>query len=106
MADLYDPLELDKSNYAQALREIAEHPMDDHPPEPPHPLEANQAVRPVLDFIEQEELKIVQRYRVTSEASPENPYMQFNEGMMLRLEVIVGLTLLYVRQHPEILNQQ
>ena len=72
---------------------------DDQDEEPTHPILNEKRIREILGYLQQEEEKLIHGYKIQSEASPENPYFRFNEGLELRPEVAIAFVLKYLREN-------
>ncbi len=93
----YDPLDIYKSKFAEFLRETAKRGFFAKPlKEPPYPLLADKKVRRIMAHIKREDKKLMRSYDIHRQ----NPYLHFNEGTMLRTEVIVALVMRYMERRP------
>ncbi len=101
-----DPYLLDSTDFARFVRadqESLSSEDDDIPAEPPHPLLENPHVRGMCEYLESRRSNLRQ-LRKPNGGMSDDPYFEFNEGLMVRPEVIAMFCLEYCRAHPEILT--
>ncbi len=97
-----DPFHLDGGPYARTLHRIEQDFIAlkrSVPNEPRHPLLKDRAVAVLVRHLEKFERGLDSR---GSHMHLGDAYYEFNEGMVLRLPVLVKVILDYVRKHPEV----
>jgi len=100
-----DPYNLDQTELAQAMRVIRSNPVaDDLPDEPEHPLCNSAAIAAIYDHVQQMKNQLW-KTRYPDGSMVEDAYFMFDEGLLLRPEIVAQMTLDYLREHPELLAQ-
>ena len=103
-----DPYDLDDSDFVRTLLEIDRAMRDDEddiPEEPPHPLASVPHVSALCAHLQTRKRALFQA-RKPNGGMGEDAYFVFNEGLMLRPEVVAKMVIDYVKEHPEILSAQ
>ena len=95
-----DPYNLDKTKFAKQLR--LGKPVNDED----HPLRKYPEIKTLCHIIQSTDKELSPNRGITSEAAPEDPYYSSNEGMKLRLEVIVALLLGFLERYPETIENK
>ena len=101
-----DPYNLDNTEFAKVVKQINVTPVgDDAPDEPEHPLRSDKAVVGLCDYLHQKTNELFEARKPDGGMS-HDAYFQFNEGLMLRPEVVAKIMLDYIKQHSEIITVQ
>ncbi|MEX1112037.1 MAG: hypothetical protein WEC84_01120 [Candidatus Andersenbacteria bacterium] len=99
-----DPFDLDQTEFAKTIHKIGSEPHDELPEEPPHPLCESALVAMLSDHLRQMNRELYETRKPNGDMS-EDAYFMFDEGLMLRTEVIAALAIQYLREHPELLDK-
>ena len=83
-----DPFNLDHTEFAEALRRRNDDPLLDHPDEPEHPLRSDALVVGIVRSLETFQRNLLSE-RMIGDRMASDSYFEFDEGLMLRPEVIV-----------------
>ncbi|OGY35588.1 MAG: hypothetical protein A3E36_00265 [Candidatus Andersenbacteria bacterium RIFCSPHIGHO2_12_FULL_45_11b] len=101
-----DPFNLDDTDFDRINQEIWQamrDGVDDIPDDPQHPLMDDPGVAALHDHLQEYKRNLSQARRPNG-GMGDDAYFAFNEGSLLRPEVVVKICIDYIKQHPEILS--
>jgi hypothetical protein len=99
-----DPYHLDETEFGKVLQQINATPIgDDLPDEIEHPLRNDIRVATLCDHVQEMEYELF-RDRKPEGGMSSDTYFEFEEGLILRTEIIVKIIIDYIKQHPEIIT--
>jgi len=101
---IIDPYNLDQTEFGKVLQQInATLIGDDLPDDIEHPLRNDINIATLCDHLNEIEDELF-RGRKPEGGICDDTYFEFDEGLVLRTEIIVKIIIDYIKKHPEIIT--